>query len=162
MEDNLIDLSSFYYNKQNIPVTKNKVKLLIQEGNLTVNRINNVAYFNRDEIMKVVQIEKDLSENYLSSDSFLQTVCRSSSSTPYREQLGEILSMCNQVYKINTVSYRDSLYFNKSDVEKFIDNVYHKDELLHKLNINKYINRNHRTYRECKCNQKLKEYRIHP
>lgn len=139
MEDNLIDLSSFYYNKQNIPVTKNKVKLLIQEGNLTVNRINNVAYFNRDEIMKVVQIEKDLSENYLSSDSFLQTVCRSSSSTPYREQLGEILSMCNQVYKINTVSYRDSLYFNKSDVEKFIDNVYHKDELLHKLNINMYI-----------------------
>lgn len=139
MEDNLIDLSSFYYNKQNIPVTKNKVKLLIQEGNLTVNRINNVAYFNRDEIMKVVQIEKDLSENYLSSDSFLQTVCRSSSSTPYREQLGEILSMCNQLYKINTVSYRDSLYFNKSDVEKFIDNVYHKDELLHKLNINMYI-----------------------
>jgi len=142
LEDNLIKLSSFFYNKQNIPVTKNKVKLLIQEGYLNVNRINNVAYFNRDEVMKVVQIEKDLSENYLSTDSFLQTVCRSSSTTSYRKHLSEILSKCNQVYKIKTVNYRNSLYFAKSDVEKFIDNVYHKDELLHKLNINIYIYEN--------------------
>src|SRR5699024_11549067 len=62
-----------------------------------------------------------------------------SSSTPYREHLSEILSKCNQVYKINTVSYMNSLYFNKSDVERFIDNAYHRDELLHKLNINIYI-----------------------
>lgn len=139
MEDNLIDLSSFYYNKRNIPVTKNKVKLLIQEGHLNIIEINNVAYFNRDEIMKIVQIEKDLSENYLSTDNFLQIVCRSSSPSSYRERLNEILSKCNQVYNINTVNHRNSLYFNKSDVEKFIDNVYHKDALLHKLNINIYI-----------------------
>ncbi|MDQ0298696.1 hypothetical protein J2S78_001104 [Salibacterium salarium] len=142
MEDNHIDLSSFYYNKHNIPVTKNKVKLLIQEGHLTVNRINNIAYFNRDEIMKVVKIEKNISENYLSTDSFLKTVCRSSSCASYREHLFEILSKCNQLYKIHTVNYRDSLYFNKSDVEKFIDNVYHKDEILHKLNINIFIYEN--------------------
>src|SRR5699024_8011985 len=121
------------------PVTKNKVKLLIQEGLLNIMEINNVAYFNRDEIMKIVQIEKDLSENYLSTDNFLQIVCRSSSPSSYRERLNEILSKCNQVYNINTVNYRNSLYFNKFDVKKFIDNVYHKDELLHKLNINLYI-----------------------
>src|SRR5699024_4374218 len=88
---------------------------------------------------KIVQIEKDLSENYLSTDNFLQIVCRSSSPSSYRERLNEILSKCNQVYNINTVNYRNSLYFNKFDVKKFIDNVYHKDELLHKLNINLYI-----------------------
>ena len=139
MEDNLINLSSFYYNKQNIPVTKNKVELLIQEGHLKISRINNICYFNRDEIMKVVQIEKDLAENYLSTDGFLKIVCRSSSPTSYRKHLYEILSKCNQVYKINAVNYRNSLYFNKYDVENFIDNVYHKDELLYKLNINLYI-----------------------
>src|SRR5699024_1051252 len=122
----------------NIPVTKYIVKLLIQECHLTVNRIDNVAYFHRDEIMKVVHFEKDLSEHYLSTDSFLQTDCRSYSYTSYREHLSEILSKRNQVYKINTVSYMNSLYLNKSDEETFINNEYHREELVHKLNINIY------------------------
>ncbi|RST76211.1 hypothetical protein D4T97_005375 [Siminovitchia acidinfaciens] len=142
MDGNLIKLSSFFYNKQNIPVTKNKVKLLIQEGYLKIFQINNDVYFNRDEVMKIVHIEKELSENYLSTDNFLQIVCKSSSTTSYRKHLSEILSKCNKVYKIKTTNYRNSLYFAKSDVEKFLDNVYTKNELINKLSINIYIYEN--------------------
>ncbi|RID83276.1 hypothetical protein [Mesobacillus zeae] len=139
MDRNLIKLSSFFYNKQNIPATKHKIKLLIKEGYLKTFRINKEIYFYRDEVTEIFQIENDLSENYFNTESFLQTVCRASSTTSYRKQLIEILSKCNQVYKINTVNYRNSLYFAKSDVEKFLFNVYTKDELLKKFSINIYI-----------------------
>ncbi|WP_415781072.1 hypothetical protein, partial [Mesobacillus zeae] len=92
MDRNLIKLSSFFYNKQNIPATKHKIKLLIKEGYLKTFRINKEIYFYRDEVTEIFQIENDLSENYFNTESFLQTVCRASSTTSYRKQLIEILS----------------------------------------------------------------------
>lgn len=142
LERNLIKLSSFFYNKQNIPITKNKVNLLIKEGYIKIYKIDNEIYFNRDDVIKIVQIENDLSKNYISTDSFLQTVCRTSSATFHRNYIVEILSKCNLVYRIRTINYRNSLYFAKSDVEKFLLNVYTKDELINKLNINIYIYEN--------------------
>ncbi|MCZ8535002.1 hypothetical protein, partial [Psychrobacillus psychrodurans] len=108
MESNLIKLSSFFYNKQNISVTKNKLKLFIKEGYLKIYQINNEIYFDRDKIIEILHVENDLSDNYLSTENFLQTICRASSTTTYRKKLIEILSKCNLVYKIKTVNYRNS------------------------------------------------------
>lgn len=154
MNKNLIKLSSFYYNKKDIPVTKRKVKTLIRESYLYINVINNETYFYYDDLLNIVNIEKDLSENYLSSDDFLQVVCKSTSTTSYRKQIYEILSKCNLIYKIKTVNYRNSLFFNKYDVQGFIDNVYNRKEILRKLNINIYI------YERIVCTKNLNIVRI--
>lgn len=139
MENNHIKLASFFYNQQNIPLTKNKVQNLVKEGCLKVIQINNEAYFNSHEAMKIVKKEKELAKNYLSTESFLKIVCRTSVTNFYRKSLIEILSKCNQVHNIKNIRYRNTLFFNKYDVKTFLDSVYTKDDVFKKININIYI-----------------------
>ena len=139
MENNLIKLTSFSYNKQSIPLTKSKINILIKGGYLKTKKIHNEEYFYRDEAMNILKIEQDLTDNYLTTEKFLIRVCRTSSTTFYSKSLIEILSKCNQVCKIKSVKYINSLYFDKNDVNEFFDNVYARDEVLKKLDINIYI-----------------------
>lgn len=139
MRNNYFNLKTFNYGKLGLFITKNKLTLLVKEGYLETKKINNINYIKYDKLTEIIELENELSNNYMSTNSFLQTVCRTSSSNLYKNQLTNILQKCNQLCRIRAINYRNKIYFNKHDVHLFIENSFHKHEVLNYLNINVYI-----------------------
>lgn len=139
MRNELTELNSFFYGKHSILMTPQKIKQLIDEELISFKEIDKKIFFNKNEVLDIIKFETNLTTFYLSTPQFIRIICKTEFPNNFDNKISKIVDDCNQINKLKTIIYRESIYFNKESVNNLINILVEKRKIIKSLHINIFI-----------------------